>query len=342
MVFDPSIQGLKCEFCGSDKAIRSDKTLAVEKDLFKAPRDKGWEVPVKTSKCDGCGATISSPGQITGECPFCGSKYVKEISEHQNIIRPENMVPFRIPKDKAEGLFDEWIGKGWFRPNDLKNLKKLENIKGIYLPFWTYDCSTFSTWTAMSGYYYYETETYRTRENGRWVTRTRQVRKTRWEPSSGSRNGSYDDVLIIASRGLDKKLVEKIYPYRLGELVPYKPDYLSGWPAEEYSVGVEEGWSEARSKVMKEEESKCSRDVPGDTHRALNVNTTFSNMTYKHILLPIWTASYHYKEKLYHFLINGQTGEVQGYKPWSWIKIGIAIAAGVALALLIGAAIYFM
>jgi hypothetical protein len=211
----------------------------------------------------------------------------------------------------------------------------MKDLSGIYVPFWTYDCNAHSDWTAQSGYYYYETEFYTVRKNGRTVRKSRQVRKTRWEPSSGRRDDIYDDILILASKGLDNELIERIYPYRLDELVPYKSDFLSGWYAEEYSIDVHQGWTNARRKVEQEQHSRCGRDVPGDTYRFLNVDTSLSNLKYKHVLLPVWSASYHYKDKLYHFLVNGQTGEVQGRKPWSWIKIGIAIAAGIAAAALL-------
>jgi len=335
MNFDPETQGLKCSYCGSDKGIDADLGPVEEKDLDSVPVLRGWDMKVQTFQCESCGATISTERNITGECPFCGSNYVKELMDREGVIRPENLVPFKVSQNRAEELFQTWLGRGCFRPNDLKKIKKLQKMNGIYLPFWTYDCNTHAEWTAQSGYYYYETESYTVYENGRNVRKTRQVRKIRWEPSHGRRDDVFDDTLIPASKGIDEGIAEKIYPFHLNALVPYKPDYLSGWMAEEYSLGVHDGWSKARAKVKGEVYRRCGMDVPGDTHRSLYVTTTFSDLKYKHILLPIWSASYHYKQELYHFLINGQTGEVQGEKPLSWIKIALAVAAGVAAAALL-------
>ena len=335
MEFDPEIQGLRCSYCGSDRKIEVDHSKIEEKDLDSATVLKGWDLHVQNFQCESCGATITTERNITGDCPFCGSHYVKELPRHDDIIRPENLVPFGISLDKAKEIFRMWLGRGWFRPNDLKDIRKLQKMHGIYIPFWTYDCNTHAEWTAESGYYYWETEWYTTYENGKHVRRSRQVRKTRWVPSRGRRDDEFDDTLILASKGIDEGIAEKIYPFQLDALVPYRSDYLTGWMAEEYSIGIHEGWRKARSKLNQEVQRRCARDIPGDTHRFLNVTTTFSDLKYKHILLPIWSASYHYKKKLYHFLINGQTGEVQGEKPLSWIKIAIAVGLGVAAAALL-------
>ena len=329
--FDPKTQALKCEYCGSEKIIEVEHKAIEEHDFFSAPSALGWNTYLPTIKCNSCGATTTTGKKIAGECAFCGSAYIKEIPQHPDIIRPETLVPFRVDNKKAKDLFYTWLGKGFFRPSKLKNISRLEALKGIYVPFWTYDSNTYSTWTAESGYYYYETETYTAYENGKRVTRTRQVRKTRWVPSSGARNDFYNDTLIVASKGLDYHLVFKIYPFHLQQLIPYKPEFLSGWLAEEYAIDVRQGWEIAKDNIKAEERAKCARDVPGDTHRFLRVNTTFSNITYKHILLPIWVAAYQFKNKTYHFLINGQTGEVQGYAPISWVKVGIVAAVIVGI-----------
>ena len=334
--YDARHQALKCEYCDSVELVQVEaRPPPEEKDFFKAPVNTGWDANVTSSKCESCGATITSLAR-SGECAFCSSPYIKEHPPNPNIIRPENMVPFRIDKNHATELFRHWLGKGFFRPGNLKRLGRLEQLKGVYVPFWTYDCETHSTWTADSGYHYYETEYYTTYENGRSVRRSRQVRKTRWVPSAGQRRDLFDDILIVASRGLDYHLVLKIYPFQLGALVPYRPEYLSGWLAEDYNIDVREGWGIAKAQAQSTVRGRCAADVPGDTHRFLRVNTSFYKITYKHILLPIWVASYYYKNKLYHFLVNGQTGEVQGYAPLSWLKIGIV--AGVIAGIVAGIA----
>ncbi|MBA3045339.1 MAG: hypothetical protein FP824_03920 [Euryarchaeota archaeon] len=289
--------------------------------------------------CESCGATISAESTVAGKCTYCGSPYVKEIPSRADLIRPETLVPFKVDKARAKELFQHWLGHGWFTPSNLSQLGRLDLIKGVYTPFWTYDTSALSNWTAESGYYYYETESYTVMVNGKHQSRTRQVKKTRWVPSHGQRQGFYNDVLVPASKGMNQELILKIYPFELGQLVPYKPEFLGGFIAEEYGVDLQQGWGTAQGIVSSSERQKCAREVPGDTHRYLRVQTNFSGITYKHILLPVWIAAYEYNAKNYNFLVNGQTGKVQGFKPISWAKV--ALFVGAVAAVVAGLAYYF-
>jgi hypothetical protein len=125
---------------------------------------------------------------------------------------------------------------------------------------------------------------------------------------------------------VERDMLERIYPFDTKSLVPYEPGFLSGWGAEAYTVELTEGWNTAQQILEGWVRQACAQQVPGDTHRNLRVKTAFSNMTYKHVLFPVWIASYRYKGEIYHFLINGQTGEVQGQAPISWIRVALVIA----------------
>ena len=325
--FNPKTQQMICNFCGSEGVIPVEHKSIVEHDFYSAPFATGWNRPAISMECSSCGATISAETKMAGQCTYCNSPYVKERPPREDLITPETLVPFKIDKEKSKQLFHDWLGKGWFHPSNITKLSKLDLIKGVYTPFWTYDTNTYSNWSAESGYYYYVTETYYVTVNGKRQKRTRQVRKIRWVPSHGSRSDFYNDVLVPASRGMNEELIHKIYPFNLQQLVPYKTEFLSGFMAEEYGIDLRQGWGTAQNIVNSEERQRCGREVPGDTYRFLRVSTTFSNIKYKHILLPVWIAAYQYKQKTYHFLVNGQTGEVQGFKPISWLKVAAAVAA---------------
>ena len=150
---------------------------------------------------------------------------------------------------------------------------------------------------------------------------SRQVQKVRWEPAWGSRTDHFDDVLVCASRGLPEDLARKLKTFDTVALRPYDPSFLAGWKAEEYAVDLNDGWKLAVAEMESTQEQRCRRDVPGDTQRFLNVVNRFYDETFKHVLLPIWISAYRYNDKVYRFLVNGQTGEVTGKAPVSVFKI---------------------
>jgi predicted RNA-binding Zn-ribbon protein involved in translation (DUF1610 family) len=340
LAFAPGQSVLQCPYCGHKEEIpvtaQAIREYNLEEALLSLPRTEGWGTERRALHCENCGATTTfSEGQVAGQCAFCGSSNVVQQGSAANVVRPESVVPFAVKREQAAESFRNWISHLWFRPNDLKSAGQIAKMSGAYIPFWTYDAYTSSHWTADAGYYYYETESYQEQDaQGNTVTKTRQVQKTRWEPASGSRQDFFDDELVCASKGLPPNLIESVCPYNLTQLAPYDPSFLAGFVAEEYQVDLVGGWGMAKTRIQNKVESLCAGDVPGDTHRNLNVNTAFSQMTYKHLLLPVWVAAYLYNGKSYRFLVNGQTGETSGEAPLSWWKIAGLILL-ILLALLV-------
>ena len=347
MAWDAGIAKLKCPYCAhqmdvpqraDDAAVAAhqERPLAEGLLLAREQRGGGLGTEVRTTECRTCGATVNFAGvAIASRCDFCGSDQVVEQASSQRSIRPQSLVPFAIEQSAATDKFRHWLTKLWFRPNDLKRLAQVGEIHGVYVPYWTFDANVSSQWTAQAGYYYYVTETYTTTENGKPVQRTRQVRHTRWTSASGSRQDRYDDVLVTASRGLPHELADRLTTFDTSKLVAYDPHYLAGWRAEEYAVELDQAWTLGSDKIANSQRSRCAGDVPGDTHRALDVRNQFFNETFKHVLLPLWIASYRYRDEAYRFLVNGQTGEVTGEAPWSWIKITLAVLLALVVAAIV-------
>jgi hypothetical protein len=214
-------------------------------------------------------------------------------------------------------------------------MARVQDVAGVYVPFWTYDAHVESSWTAEAGYYYYETEEYVVQENGEEVVKTREVQRTRWEPAWGHRADDFDDVLVCASVGMPQELAAHFGHFDTRQLVPYAPGFLAGWRAEEYAVDLADGFATAQKSMERTQAGRCGGDVPGDTRRNLSVDNVFSDITFKHVLLPVWIAAYRYRDRVYRFLVNGQTGEVKGDAPLSWAKIALFTLAMVALAALL-------
>jgi ribosomal protein S27E len=336
MTYDAGARALACDYCGTRVEIGGgDASHAiVEHDLEKglATAARGFGVALRRARCQDCGAVVTFGDSATAtRCDFCDSPKVMPQEDSRQVLRPESLVPFAINSDGARAAFGGWLGKLWFRPSDLKHRASVVESTGMYVPYWTFDCHADSSWTAESGTYYYVDESYSVTVNGKRETRTRRVRKVRWRPAWGRRDDDYDDLLVCASRGLPADLAARLETFDTAKLVPYDPAFLAGWKAEEYAVELNDGWSVASARVERSQVQRCGDDVPGDTHRFLRVDTQLSDETFKHVLLPVWIAAYRYRDKVYRFLVNGQTGEVTGVAPWSWAKILLTVLVVIAL-----------
>jgi hypothetical protein len=342
MQYDAERSCMACSFCGATRPVGEageGQTIA-QYDLesgLAASAERGYGISVRRVACQQCGAVVSyGENETARNCDFCGSAQVVEQSSSQKPIRPEAVVPFHIDRKAASAAFARWLGSLWFRPSDLKRLAAVAEMTGMYVPYWCFDAAVHSDWTAQAGYYYYETEIYKARnEQGQIVERERQVQRVRWVPAWGSRDDAYDDLLVCASRGLPPELSARLEPFETRELHRYTPEFLAGWRAEEYSVELNAGWRSAVSRMEQSQSSRCSSDVPGDTQRFLNVTNHFSDEKFKHILLPVWISAYRYQGQPFQFLVNGQTGEVTGRAPWSVPKIALAVLAVLVVVLLI-------
>ena len=288
---------------------------------------RGLGLSARAVRCNNCGAIVALESSATSElCVFCGSSNVLAQEANRNALRPESLIPLDVGRKLVEANFRTWIAHRWFRPNALRRVDRFDAV-GVYLPCWTFDARVHSDWSADAGYYYYVTERVSVMRNGRMVSETRQVRKVRWVPAWGQRDDVYDDVLVHASRGVSQELLEELGGYDTKALVPYRPEYLAGWRAEEYQVDLEQGWVSARATIVESQRRRCSGDVPGDTQRDLRVSNKIGDVRWKHILLPMWSLTYRFHGKSYAVLIHGQNGAVHGEAPLSWVKITLLVVA---------------
>ena len=327
--WEPDEGALRCEHCDAVREVVVREEVILERPLSEAgSAATGLGRAVRVTECKNCGARVTFEGSSTSEsCAFCGSAEVLSQEANRNAIRPESLIPLEIGRGSVEETFRTWIGSLWFRPNAIKRTKRFDAV-GLYVPAWTFDASVHSDWSAESGTYYWVTETYVTHVNGKPQVRTRQVRKVRWWPSWGRRDDLHDDVLVVASKGVDEELASSLGEFSTEGLVPYAPSFLAGWRAEEYQVDLEEGWVRGQAIIEALQRTRCAADVPGDTHRSLRVRNTFRDVRWKHILLPMWSVTYAFRGKSYAVLINGQTGQIVGRAPYSWLKIAVAVIAG--------------
>lgn len=340
--YAPGQTSLTCAYCGHVQEITPNAPAVRARALQELDLAKGLQddlprddmVEVRTTSCPNCGARIEIQGATHATtCPFCDTPVVLDTGSERH-IKPQAVLPFVLTEGEARKAMIGWMGGLWFAPGTLlEYARKGRAMNGVYVPFWTFDADTSSRYTGERGEYYYETRTVQVRVNGRMESRQEQVRRTRWYSAQGRVSRDFDDVLVMASRSLPPRLGNELTPWDLGALVSYRPEFLAGFQAEGYTVTLADGLTEARDRMSEVIRSDVRRDIGGDEQRIQSVDTDWSDETFKHILLPVWMAAYKYNGKSYRFLVNGQTGEVQGERPWSIRKIAFAVILVVSLIL---------
>ncbi|WP_010300277.1 hypothetical protein [Kurthia senegalensis] len=322
--FDPSSGKLICPYCGYETEIAEpdveDQRTAQEMDFSAAEKRESynWGVDKKTVICEECGAELIYDAlQVADTCPYCGSNQVMEAAT-VDTLAPNGVCTFQITEKQAGENFQRWIKGKLFTPSAAKKSAKPESFQGVYIPYWTFDSHTVSHYQAMYGI----DRVVKDREGNTRV-------ETNWFPTSGIFQRFVDDELVLASTRYDRSLLQKVEPFQTTDNKAYKPDYLSGFLAERYSIGLDEGWTIAQNQIHQMLSSEISSQIRrrhGATHvMNLHFSTTHDQITYKYLMLPMWLSSFRYKDNVFQFMVNGQTGKVGGKAPISPLRVTIAV-----------------
>ncbi len=336
MAYSPKHGKLYCAYCTSEKEINAPLREAPEYVYY--PDDDRYDAPLweeesdRVLTCTSCGAdTTVSAAAVTATCPFCGSHYVTEPRPGDRLILPETMMPFRITEEAARGSFTAWVKKQWLAPRKFRRGVERPDPQGVYIPFWTFDADLVTDYNGFGGRR--RTEHYTVRVNGKTQTRTRTV--TDWYPIAGQKHLHFDDMPCAASNKIDRRLLEKVSPYSMKVLHIYNPAYLAGFLSERYSIGLSAGFDEVRRMMEVRMCRHIESSLGYDTYRGMHYHHAFSHVKFKHILLPLWLATYRYHGKAYPFMVNGETGKAAGRAPLSAWKIFLLVLAGISAALLL-------
>lgn len=287
---------------------------------------------MRTLSCPNCGAKIEQgDGRHATACPFCATPVVTDTGATRQ-IKPQGVLPFVLSEDQARAALGDWLGRLWFAPSGLvQYARRNRRMTGIYSPFWTFDADTRTRYSGQRGDHYWETVYVMAEVNGRSQRVPKQVMKTRWTPVSGRVARHFNDVLVLAASSLPRRFTDALAPWDLSHLATYDPQYLAGFSAEGYTIPLADGHRIARQEMAGVIANDIRRDIGGDVQQIGSVQTEHSAETFKHILLPVWTAAYKYNGKSYRFVVNGQSGRVQGDRPWSIWKIALAVLLALAL-----------
>jgi hypothetical protein len=334
MAFDPVRSALACAACGHARVLPepdADARAAAlrEQDYLDALRRLAAREPsleARVVDCPSCGAQTRFEGHVVGDaCAFCASPLLVEQAHVQRLFRAQAVLPFALDKKAAQRVFAQWVGSRWFAPNALKaTVREADGAKGIYLPWWTYDAATVTTYRGERGIQrrVQEMRPNATAQAGAVTTRI----VTDWSAASGAVPVGFDDILIAGSPSIAPHLARVLDKWDLSRLRPPADEVLAGFGVEAYRTGLEDGFSVARQRMEPAIDGAIRRDIGGDVQRIHARQTVVDDIRFKHLLMPVWIGSYRFGGKPYQIVVNGQSGEVEGDRPWSAWKIVLAVA----------------
>lgn len=329
--FSIGTQSLKCPFCGTIKTIEIAEAANVVENDFLAMVDKlrlqhqqGHADDESAEnehavRCGACGAEVVFQGTLTSsECPYCACPLQRDkIHDAPTRIPVDGILPFQIAEPDAAGRLRQWVQSLWWAPNQFLRDGASGKFNGIYLPYYTFDAQTDTAYAGQRGDYYYVTV-------GEGKDQ-RQERRISWSFRSGRFQRFFDDVLIVAVKAENEGLLRSLEPWPLKNCLPFTQQVLAGFYARTYDVSLEDGFGVARLRMEGELTSDIRHRIGGDEQSISSQRTHYSDVTFKHLLLPVWLMAYRYKEKSYRVIINAVTGEVSGERPYSLFKIMAAI-----------------
>ncbi len=344
MTYNPQTETLYCESCHSTKHIEVEEFQVVENNLEDALSNHrvntieiNSESNLNEIVCKSCGSRSIFNGTVFAtKCVYCGSSYVANV-EISNYIKPEYIIPFKIEKQVADTKIVEWAKSKFYMNTNFKKSIKNDGLYGVYISYWTFDVSSYTTYVANRGDYYYVPVT-RT-VNGK--TTTHMERRTRWTRVSGDFKHWFDDVLVPAVNNKIPSIYEQSQYFNTKDLVPYDQQYISGFLAMKYEVELNQGWDIGKGIVFQDIEEFIKQKIGGDVVAGLQMNPVLSDGTYKHVILPLWLCGYTYKDQIYTFIVNGQNGRVSGKYPLDVLRIVITVILAVVIFTLIYYGYYY-
>jgi predicted RNA-binding Zn-ribbon protein involved in translation (DUF1610 family) len=306
-------EDLFCPNCGTEAPIQSG-------DESQAARDDGQTAAGKEQRakedtpsthlttcnftCRSCGASMSYDASAqTLRCPFCGSQQLDKKPDAKEIA-PDGVVPFVITRDQAVVDMREWLGQGFWRPGDLATQAAVVGMRPVYIPYWVFDAETHTYWAADSSH-------------------TPLGARAGWYPVTGDHEGEYAGLLVGASGALTGAETNALCPFDLASAVPPEKVDLQNVIFERFSVPRKYARPLARQGLESCEADACQQYVPGKS-RNMKVNVRITDLASRPILLPVWIMAYRYREQVFRFIVNGQTGKSTGRAPVSFRKIGVA------------------
>lgn len=337
--FNSKSQNMKCPYCDTEYEMETlkefdEEHLAEDTDPkwdaneVKQPQEELRDDSLVSYTCESCGGEIvADQTMASSSCPYCGNPVIVP-GQFGGMLRPDYVIPFKLDKKDAEGKLRNHLKGKVLLPSLFKSENRIKEIKGVYVPFWLYDCDASADITCRA-------------------TRTRHWSRGDYEYTETShylvkRGGTigFDNVPVDGSKKMSDELMQSIEPYDYKACVDFQTAYLAGYVADKYDQTAEECALVANERMRTSTVSKFMDTIHGYTTCVPeHTNIQLSQGKISYALLPVWVLNTKYKDKLYTFAMNGQTGKFVGNLPMDKGKAvrisGIVFAAAAVLSFLI-------
>lgn len=340
IAFDSASQKMKCPFCGTEFEM---ETLACYDEELQNDTESNmqWETNAGsewqdgeteglcTYQCKSCGGEIvGDEAMAATKCPYCGNPVVV-MGQFSGALKPDYVIPFKFDKKAAkEALLRHCSGKK-FLPKVFKDQNHIEEIKGVYVPFWLFDADADAN------------VRYRATRMRYWSDSRYEYTETSFFSVTRAGSLGFERVPVDGSTKMDDALMESIEPFNFEDAVDFQTAYLAGYVADKYDVDAETSVERANERIRKSTEDAFAATVEGyTTVTPASSSINLQNGVAKYALFPVWILNTEWNGKKYTFAMNGQTGKLVGdlpldkgtYKKWLFGIAGVvgAISLGIS------------
>lgn len=337
--FDSGLQKMKCPYCDTEfevealKDLREQTGMEFEDEMSYESSGSQWtmgqEEGVRIYVCHSCGGEILAD-ETTGatHCPYCDNPVVMK-EQFAGMLKPDLVIPFKLDKKAAKEAFFRHLKGKKLLPKAFKDENHIEEIKGVYVPFWLFDAD------ANANIRYRTTRVHSYRRGDYIHTNTDHFAVIR-EGTVG-----FERIPVDGSSKMADDLMESLEPFRFEDAVDFETAYLAGYLADRYDVSAEESVERANSRIKKSTEETFRRTVVGYASVVPeNTCIRLQNGSSKYALYPVWILNTTWNGEKYTFAMNGQTGKFVGNLPLDkkayvkWLLIGAGIASAAVFAVM--------
>lgn len=316
--FDSHSQKMKCPYCDTEFDLETlkkyDEQLSKEAEQkddisdWQTDPGKQWQEGetdgMNVYTCKSCGGEIVSD-ENTGatSCPYCGNPVIL-TERFRGALRPDMVIPFKLDKKAAKEAYYKHIKGRPLLPKVFRRENHIDEIKGIYVPFWLFDADVAAD------------ARYKATKVRTWSDSDYDYTETSYYSVDRSGNMSFVSVPVDGSSRMPDDLMESIEPYKIADAVEFQTAYLSGYLADKYDVDAQQSTDRARER-MKESAQDVLRDTVKGYASVIpeNTNVRISGGDAKYALYPVWILNTTWRGKKYIFAMNGQTGRMTGDLP---------------------------